>query len=192
MRSDLLLSLAAAVAVLTGGCRSYDYRIVQPAQHAQTIQKQVVTVKYDPLDYEFSRQHDHLAMRIINPTDERIALQGEHSYVVDPRGESHPLRAHVLGPHSFARLLLPPEPASGSVVGGYGAGFPGMAGPPYPFYGGLYNDLYFGPPVTYFQVNTPYDWQWSKGTVRLRLSYDRKGETFDHDFEFVREPSQQK
>ena len=104
-----LLFLSFAVISLSG-CTSYTYRVAQPPGITQSVTDKPVTLHYDPLDYQLVRSKDRLEMRIMNPTDDRIVLLGDHSYVVDPTGESRPLQTHILGSHSFTRLLLPPIP----------------------------------------------------------------------------------
>ncbi len=184
------------LAVVLGGCRTYDYRLVQPAGVAPVTDKEVVRVRVDPLEYAFSRYKDRLAVRISNPTDDPIALLGTKSYVIDPRGESHPLGGRVIGPHSFTRLLLPPEPISGQIVGAWGPGWgwgPGVYwgyGPYYPYYAPFYDPFMYMPPTATYEVRTPYDWHWGTGPARLRLTYDRKGQTFEQNMEIVREPKQ--
>ena len=189
-----LWALGAAGAILTSGCQTYEFHIVQPAQYAATIPKEPLVFHMDPLDYRFTRDSDHLMVGIINPTTNRISLRGEQSYVVDPKGESHPLRGTVLGPHSYTRLILPPIPATAQVVGPYGYGYGWGWGPGYygyygPYWGGPYYDPFFyGPAVTYYEMRTPYDWYWHTGLVRLHLTYDQNGKAFQHDFEFDRQP----
>lgn len=189
MKCNWTLVLVAVTALAASGCRTYNYRMVQPAASAQVIGKQAITVRYDPLEYRFSRDRDRLAMRIINPTADRIVLRGDRSFVIDPQGESHPLHGRVIGPRSFAAFRLPPEPAGGEVIGSYGPGWgPGFYSyGPYPYYGyGFYGGFY-GPPIATYQVHTPYDWAWRSGPARLRLGYERNGKLFEQDFEFVRE-----
>ena len=189
MKAKWFSASLLAAATLVCGCRTYNYRLVQPAEAAHVIADQPFAIHYDPLEYTFWRERDRLAMRIANPTTDRIVLQGNRSCVVDPSGESHPLRGHVLGPHSFTVMLLPPWPHTVQVVGGYGPRWgwgPGWGWGP-PGYYGYYDDWYYGPPVTWYQVTTAYDWQWHTGPARLRLSYEREGKTFDHNIELLRE-----
>src|SRR5947207_7371924 len=108
MKPHLLL-LSASVICLTG-CQTYTYRVAQPPGITQLVTDKPVLLRHDPLEYELVRYKDRLSMRITNPTDDRIVLLGDRSYIVDPAGESHPLRTHILGPHSFTGLLLPPLP----------------------------------------------------------------------------------
>ncbi len=187
------LTFLLGVTLCLSGCVSYRYRVVQPASGAPPVRDQGVTIHYDPLDYRLYKYRDHLAMHVTNPTDDRIALLGNRSFVVDPQGESHPIRDRVLGPHSFTRFLLPPIPFTYAYPDywAYGPGWGwGYIGSWYdPMWGPWYGPGWWGPPpVSYAQVLTSYDWKWKTGPARLKLTYERAGKTFEHDFEIVREP----
>jgi len=189
MKTYLLPLVLAAVCV--AGCRTYDYRVVQPPGVPGVIADQPVIVHYDPLDYRLSRQRNRLNVRINNPSEDRIILTGNKSFVVDPQGESHPIRGRPIGPHSYVWLSLPPVPITYAYPDyGWGPGWGvGMGWGWYdPFWGPFYGGYWGPPPVSYYQIVTPYDWTWKTGPVRLRLTYDRNGKTFEHDFEIVREP----
>jgi hypothetical protein len=82
-------------------------------------------------------------------------------------------------------MLLPPETMS-IPYPDYYWGWGSYYGPYYPYWGPYYGG-YGPPPVSYYQVRTPYDWQWKTGPIRLHMTYDRKGTAFEHDFEIVRE-----
>ena len=180
-----LFWLLLLAATLGSGCKTYVYRVVRPPGIAQPIADQPVTIPYDPLEYRLSRRSGRLDMRIDNPTDDRIVLLGNRSYAIDPRGESHPLRSRVIASHSYTGMLLPPEPKTVTVYDwgwGWGWGWgPFLPGDPF------FVDFY-APPVYYARIVTPYDWEWHKGTAIIHLTYERKGKTFDHEFEIVREP----
>jgi hypothetical protein len=182
-----LLLLAASV-VWFSGCQSYMYRVTQPPGIAQPVTDKPAILRYDPLEYRLVREKDRLSMQITNPTDDRIVLLGDRSYVVDPMGESHPLRTQILGPHSFSRMLLPPIPFTFAYPD-WSWGWGWYWGPYYPFWGPYWGPAYYGPPsVSYYQINTQYDWTWKTGPARLRLTYDRNRNPFEHDFEIIREP----
>lgn len=192
MKRNLLFSLSFAIAVLASGCRTYNYRIVEPANLAGTITDKTLNVVYDPLEYRFERWHDRLGMTIENTTGDRVTLRGNASYVVDPKGESHPLRGRTIAPHSYIRMLLPPVPAvypATSYYDWWGPGFYSGFGYPYSPYWGFPDDFYYGPVTRYYEVITPYDWRWKSGPARVNLSYGRGGTTFEHKFVFVREPA---
>jgi hypothetical protein len=183
MKAHVLL--LAAVLVSLCGCATFQYRVLQPQGVAQAITEQPAQVSFAPLEYHFAKQHDRLAVQINNPTDDTIALVGERSSVVDPAGESHPVRGRLINPRSFVRMLLPPQTISIPYPEYYWGGG-SYWGPYYPHWGPYYG-WYGPPPVSYYQVRTLYDWQWKTGPVRLHLTYDRKGTAFVHDFEIVRE-----
>ena len=190
MKSNLLFFAAAAVTLC--GCASYQYRIVQPPTTEVVLVDHPVTLRVDPLEYHLAMVRDRLAVTISNPTEDRLTILGNRSFVVDPHGESRPLRGGVMGPRSFVRMYLPPPPLTYAYPDyyswGWGWGWGGGWGPYYPYWGPYYGAPYWGPPpVAYYQVSTPYDWEWKTGPARLRLTYDRNGQTFEHDLEFIRE-----
>jgi len=186
------IALVATVAVLLCGCGTYQYRIIQPQGVMQPIKDQPVQVSYAPLEYHFVKQRNRLSMQIANPTDDTIRLAGERSSVVDPVGQSRPIRELIIAPRSFAQMLLPPPTVTVAYQnwgwGPYWGWGPGW-GPYNPYWGPWGPGWgWYGPPsVTYVQLRTPFDWTWNTGTARLRLSYDRKGTVFEHEFEIVRE-----
>jgi len=110
MKASHLMLLGVTLCV--SGCVSYQYRVVQPAMGAPPVRAEPVTIHDDPLDYQLYHYRDRLAMHVTNPTEDRITLLGNRSFVVDPNGESHPIRDRVLAPHSFTKFLLPPIPFS--------------------------------------------------------------------------------
>jgi len=164
--------------------------VVQPSSSASPVAAQPVQIHYEPLDYTLARERDRLGLNINNPTDDQIVLLGNRSHVVDPTGESHPIHDRILAPHSFTRLIVPPVPFTYAYPDyfAYGPGW-GWA------YAGSWYDPFWGPglgwwgppPLSYHQVLTNYDWQWKTGPARLRLTYERAGKIFEHDFELVRE-----
>ncbi len=185
----LRLAFLLATAIIVTGCRTYVYRVVQPPG-VPTVVDHPVALHYDPLDYELVRSHDRLLILITNPTADRLALIGNRSFVVDPRGESHPLRGQVLGPHSYARLSLPPPPVLVAYPDYWSWGWGMGWGPGWydPFWGPFYGAYWGPPPVSYSRIITPFDWSWKEGAARVRLTYERNAKTFEHDFEIVREP----
>ncbi len=184
MKAKVLFPLLLVATAIASGCQSYEYRVVRPPGVGQPITGQPVIIQYDPLEYRLVRRSDQLDMHITNPTEDRITLLGNRSYVIDPQGESHLIRSLVIGPHSFSSMLLPPAPI---IFTSYGWGGWGWGWGPYlpgdPFFVDFYP-----PPVFYTQIKTPYDWYWKIGTAKIHLSYERNRKTFDHDFEIIREP----
>jgi hypothetical protein len=104
--------------------------------------------------------------------------------VVDPGGQSHPLRDLTIAPQSFGKLILPPMrprlerqgPSIGIGVGGvfgsarhrrYGGGGFYDAGPQY---------------MAVVDDNALY-WDWDgETTVSMTLVFERGGNSFTHDF----------
>jgi hypothetical protein len=93
---------------LLSACTRYEYDIVHPPDLATHISKQEVSVPREPLLYRMQVVDNHLVMLIDNPTDDPYQLLGEQSTVVDPGGQSHPLRPMAIAPHSFGKLIIPP------------------------------------------------------------------------------------
>jgi hypothetical protein len=96
-------------AALGNGCAKYEYDLAQPAEHARHIGKGVdQSVTIEPITYRMRTVDNRLVIRAYNDTDEPIELLGDKSSVVDPSGQSHPLRGQSVAPHSFVKLILPP------------------------------------------------------------------------------------
>ena len=158
--------------------------MVQPGQSPQLIGEQPVTVVYEPLRYHVSRHDEQLVLQIENPTANPVNLVGQKSYVVDPAGESRPIRGRSIAPHSYVQMRLPPTRQTMTTYG-YGPGYYGPYGP-YWYY--PYGPYYY--PYTYaqsFELVTPYDWKWQQGDVRLQLSYSYQATSFEHQFLFSKQ-----
>jgi hypothetical protein len=181
--------VAAVAAVVLTGCRSYQYRVVQPPESPAVVADHPLVVRQDPLEYTLSRDHDRLALNIANPTTERITLDGNRSYVIAPSGETHPVPGRLIGPHSFTRLLMPPLPivypyTDWSMGWGPGAWGPGLYDP---FWGPYYAAPYYYPTTSYHRIPTAYDWDWKIGAAQFHFTYERNTNTFEHSFEIIRE-----
>src|SRR4051812_27378312 len=101
--------LSLLLVCLAVGCTRYEYDITQPADLATHIGKNEVTVPREPFRYRMQVVENHLIMMIDNPTNDSFQLLGEQSSVVDPTGQSHPLRTVVMAPNSFIKLIFPLE-----------------------------------------------------------------------------------
>ena len=190
-------TLGAAVAVfLLGGCARYEHDLVAPPDLARHIGSNEDAVVADaPLEYRLRSVEGRLVMRVYNPTQDPITLLGEKSYVVDPNGQSHPLRGQTIAPDTFVRFILPPmRPGyyqSNPTIGiGLGVGFSRARfdrrfGPP--FYDPFYDEPRY---YTFYDESDTTYWNWEGETsVRVHLVYQRGGkggETFAHDFTFKR------
>jgi hypothetical protein len=192
MRSILSILLSLTLSA----CARYEYDLVEPpdlARHIGTKSDEVIEL--EPLVYHLRSYDNRLVMRIENATEDPIRLVGDRSYVVDPAGQSHPLRSLTAAPHSFIKLILPPPRPyyrSGSNIGfgiGVGVGHFHRHG----FYGGgLYYPFYdpwFDEP-RYYTLYEPGDatyWDWDGETdVKLKLVYQRGDRTFEDKFTFHR------
>ena len=189
----LLLLWVATTLVAVCGCQHYEFRVIKPTAAAHSLGKEPITIPQEPLEYRLSKPNHHVAMRIINPTDDPVTLLSAKSYVVDPAVETHPLRGRTIAPHSYVGIFLPPLPRvySTGPYGGIGPGFgydpffvSARFGAPYYPYSGFYDPFFYTPLVPSYQVITPYDWQWKEGQARVRLEYERTGKNFVHDFIF--------
>ncbi len=179
--SELSRRLLPLWLLLLAGCAQYEYVLVEPAQFTRTITKEKTRIAQPPMEYEFTREDDHLMMAIINPTQEPARVVQSKSFIVSPDGESHPLPSSSIAPRSYTALLLPPEPPVYRAHSGFSIGF-GFGGP---YFGtGIgYSDSLYGGPYDYYMVGAgPNYWPWKMGPVRMRLSYEQGStNTFEHD-----------
>jgi hypothetical protein len=171
--------------VLVTGCTTYEFDVTRPPELATHVARnQDAVLTREPLVYRLRAVENRLVMNIENGTDEPIQLAGDQSTVVDPDGQSHPLRSQAIAPHSFAKLILPPMrpvirsgPTFGIGVGAHVGYHPG--------YDDFHDDWYHDHPQ-YFTVvddNAIY-WEWrGEGDIRLMLVFlGKDGESFSHEF----------
>lgn len=91
------------------GCAHYDYVVTDPARLSQRVTSEAqTTLKADPLIYSMIAKEDRLVVIIKNPLAEPVQLLGDKSTVVDPKGQSHPLRSQTIAPNAYVKLILPP------------------------------------------------------------------------------------
>jgi hypothetical protein len=200
MRIVALSLFFAALALLgggVGGCARYEYDIVQPPDLARHIANKVdTTVDVEPLQYALRTVDNRLVMRVYNRTDEPMELIGPRSSVVDPSGQSHPLRSQPLAGQSFIKLIFPPPrprvydpgPTFGVGVGyGIGSAHPHRRHHPHYHSGGYFYD---GDEPRYFAVydeGDVYYWDWrGAGEARVSLVFRRGDKEFKHEFTFRR------
>jgi hypothetical protein len=188
-----LLPTLIVLAIALGGCTQYEFVISEPAEHAGRLTRQERTLERDPLRYYLVDQSNRLGLRIENPTDVPIELQGETSYVVTPDGESQPLHSGTIAPHTWSGFTVPPVVreyrSSGSVGFGIGVGTFGHDGGGFI---GVGHDPFYDD-FAYVPRDTPV-WTWKTGIVRVHLVYERQGEptqTFEHDFVFERRQAEE-
>ncbi len=151
------------------GCAHYEFVITQPAEFAGRITKQERMIEREPLVYYLTDNSNRLHIRIENPTDDPIVLQGETSYLVTPDGQSQPLRSGTIAPHTWSGFTVPPlvreyrrsGMSFGIGVGTWGGDGGGFVGAGYdPFY----DDFAYAP------TDVP-AWTWKTGEVRMHLVF---------------------
>jgi len=130
---------------------------------------------------------NRLVIDIENKTDEPIQLLGNQSSVVDPEGQSHPLRSQTMAPHSFVKLILPPyRPVVRHEGAVFGIGVGTHVGDRRHYHGDGFDEidsLDDGPRyLTVYEDDVLY-WDWNgQGEGRLMLAFQRKDQTFTHEF----------
>lgn len=178
---------------LLTGCARYEYAITQPPdlnRHIGTKSDQVVEL--DPLLYRLRTADNRLVVRIYNQGDDPVELLGEQSFVVDPQGQSRPLRGQTIAPHAFVKMIFPPmRPRvydSGPRFGvGLGVGISSRRH----FRGGPHYHGHFADPqprYLYVYDDDQQYWHWNGagGEMRLTLVYRRADQQFQHAFGFKR------
>ncbi len=188
--SNYFILLLMGLCVGIAGCARYEYDIVRPPESARHIGAKADEVfTRDPLEYRLITVDNRLVMRIFNMTD-TIALNGPRSSVVDPDGQSRPLRTQTIAPHSFIKLIFPPlrpriehtGPSIGIGVGGvFGSARHRRAALGY---GDAFYDDYYDEP-RYFTVydDDAYYWDWKgESQIRLMLVFERNEQPFEQEF----------
>jgi hypothetical protein len=184
--------IAALILLFAGGCARYEYDIVAPPELARHIGgDRDEVIRADPLEYRLRSYDNRLVIDIFNPTGDAIVLAGDRSYVVDPRGQSHPLRTQSIAPSAFVKLILPPMRPQfrSSPTIGVGVGF-GFSRAYYNRYGyGRFHDPLWDEPqyYTYYDESDATYWSWEGETdARLHLVFQRGQSTFTQDLTFHR------
>lgn len=184
MRTTCLFSF---LALFGSACAKYEYDLVQPgdlARHIGGASDQ--TVRIEPLIYHLRSYENRLVMRIENPTNEPIQLVGDKSYVVDPGGQSHPLRSQTIAPQTFIKLILPPpRPYYRQNGPTFGIGF-GVGVSDARWHRGSGYGAWAWDEPRYFAIYDESDagwWDWDGETdVKLMLVFARERETFSQMF----------
>lgn len=170
------------------GCARFRYALVEPNQFAQRIGRQPVTLHLPPVDYRLQRDGKRLAIRIENPNEQPVDILTNKSYIVDPKGRSHPLPGQTIAPHGFLPLMLPPVPLTYKVYtpsSTYSS--PWWVTHRYPFAADWYE--WYDMPNSYsVQERTPNNWEWGEGPVRLHLTYQHQGQAVEQQFLLERRP----
>jgi hypothetical protein len=173
------LLLASLLLFTLTGCATYEYDIVRPPDlRLHVFHDRDLVIQRAPLEYRLRAYEDRLVVRIYNSTQDTLKLVGDQSTVVDPTGQSHPLRGTAILPGTYIKLILPPaphiEPAGPSVTFGmtYGVGY--WHHPYYgPYWYGGYP--YWNEPryIVVYEAGESY-WTWHGETdVRVVLTFQR-------------------
>jgi hypothetical protein len=176
--------------LLLPGCARYRYFIAEPSSLAQQVPEKPVRVRREPLEYQFSETGKRLVIAVSNPTDNALAINEKKSFIVDPAGQTHPIKAGNIAPRSYISLVLPPQAkvVRAAPAFGFGVGF-GHVGYPLATTAGFY-DTFYGPHTYYYYDESEEAiWRWKEGPVRLRLSFDSQGTTtnsFEQDWTLER------
>jgi len=197
-------SVAILALVVLTGCARYEYDLVEPREFTRHVGRNVdQAVDIEPLTYRLRSVDNRLVVRVYNNTDDNIELLGAKSTVVDPDGQSHPLRSQSIAPRSFIKLILPPPrpqvydrgPTFGVGVG-YGISSvvpdPPDGLPDRRAFHTHHNqwEPYFRDEPQYFAVYDESDtfyWDWkSVGEARVNLVYRRGESELRHAFVFRR------
>jgi hypothetical protein len=199
IRLSLLSVLGLAAAVLSSGCAKYEYDLVQPPELARHVGDTWTVATIDPLEYRLRTYENHLIVQVWNHSTEPIQLLGDRSVVVDPKGQSHPLRSQAIAPNSYLKLILPPAPTevyrSGPTFGiGVGVGVGHFHGHDwhggYPYYGGFYDPFWYDEPryIAVYDNNESAYWEWDgdAGVARMVLVFGQGDKTFTHELAFRR------
>ncbi|CAN5689026.1 hypothetical protein BH09PLA1_BH09PLA1_33150 [soil metagenome] len=172
------------------GCTKYEYDITRPANLAMHIGfKEDASASWPPVEYRFRAVENRLVVNIYNKTDEPMQLLGDRSSVVDPAGQSHPLRSQPIAPQSFIKLILPPpRPTIQRSGPSFGIGVGTRIGDRRRVRDGFDNDFddydyAYEPRYLAVIDDDALYWTWSgEGEIRLMLVFTRKDETFSHEF----------
>jgi hypothetical protein len=159
------------VLALASGCAHYEYELTQPPELATHIgTKSDAVVTHDPLEYRLRTYENVLVLRVFNHGDAPVQLLGDQSTVVDPRGQSHPLRNQAIAPGSFIKLLFPPpRPTYYQPGPTFGIGVGAVVS-----HGTVGGDVDRDEPVAYLMTDgdNAYYWDWDgEGEIRLDLAY---------------------
>jgi hypothetical protein len=195
---SLPLPLLVLIVPIVAGCTTYEYQLVRPPELSRHIGRNVdQVVQVEPLEYRLRTADNRLVMRVFNPTEDPIELIGPKCSVVDPGGQSHPLRSGTMAPGSFIKLIFPPlrprtyDPYYGPTWHtGVGVGVrvdaharrravPAQPPPPSAAARPVYLQVY--------DEGDTYYWDWKGGgEIRVLLVYRRGDTEFRHDFVFRR------
>jgi hypothetical protein len=136
--TSLAFRTAIALALLSlSACSVYEYDVLKPdALSGRAATAQPLVAQLDGLEYRLQSIENRLVVKIFNQSDVPVSVLSPQSTVVDPAGQSRPVRPVTIQPGSFARIILPPirpefrstSGSSLSVGASSGGGYYGGAG----------------------------------------------------------------
>lgn len=189
----MITALLILLPLLGTGCAQYEFDLTKPSDLAVHIGKPDMILSRSPFDYRLNAIEGRLVIRIYNTTDDPIQLLGDQSTVVDPLGQSHPLRGAAIASNSFIKLIFPPlgpDPQrSGPSIG---LGFGIIAGTDrHDRLDDSFSDRTLlqadNPTYMYVVDNQDLYWNWDGETdIRVSLVFERRDQRFTQDFVFHR------
>jgi hypothetical protein len=191
-----IIPLLAVLAILAG-CKSYHYQITAPPEAATTIPpKQTRTISMPPIEYVMQTREGRLVIQVYNRGQDVLRLAGAESYVVDSRGETHPLPDGTIAPGAYIKFIIPP--LAGGTYGttsfgvGVGVGIHGAApqadetAEASAALSQTQSAATAAP--MYLQVAPGMHWEWrGEGQIRLSLLYLQPDQSFRHEFVISRQ-----
>ena len=188
MRIAWMFSLVSSLTLFFSGCARYQFVLVEPSEHRQTITKEGSVLPMSPVDYGIAADGSRLSLRVMNRSTDPIRLVGDRSYLVDPTGATHPLPGGTVAPNAHIGLFFPPAPVvyRSSPRFSFGFGFGHYHSP----YHGLHTGWAYEPwlygPTDFYAVNPAHHWEWKTGEIRMQLFYESGQTNFQHNFTFDR------
>lgn len=174
--------------ICLSGCATYRFDIVNPPDLPRPIgHDQDTVLNVNAMEYRFRAVEDRLVARIYNRGRETVRLLGDQSTVVDPEGQSHPLRGTPLPPGSFMKVVLPPalhvEPTGPSI--GFGFGYSsGYGGPGRGSGMGIYDPA--SGATTYSDGQATWEWPANKSARLILVFQIGNGRAFTQEWAFAK------
>lgn len=161
-------------AIFCAGCATTEFDATVPpgGQPVRVNNNRDVPIPGDPLQYRMRADEGYLVLWIDNPTNSPVELLGK-STVTDPEGDTHPLAAQTIAPHSSVKEIYPPmvelaggdSPAGGDVIN------------PYDRPGFISTGTIEGP------TDRHQTWQWDDELeIQLNLVFQQGGREFEQHF----------
>lgn len=196
------MRLLLLIPLLLSACTRYAYDLTAPPDLAQRIPRDKgAAISLDSINYRFDIVDTHLIIRAYNNGPDPIELLGNESFIVDPSGQSRPMKSQTIPPGTFIKVILPPQQIlyrdPGPRIGiGLGVGISSNHRH-HPFHGHHFHDPFYDPfydpwydpwySEPRYLLAVPEDgyWAWPRDTeVRIRFAYRQKDQSFHHDLTF--------